>query len=217
MDELTLIQKIAVWALPVLFAITLHEVAHGWAAAKLGDPTAKMLGRLTLNPFKHIDPLGTVVVPLALIIMSGFVFGWAKAVPVTTRNFKKPERDMAWVALAGPMANLVMAVFWALMIKLGMVLTGSFSGSQFLIYAGIAGVTINLILMLLNLIPIPPLDGSRVVTAFLPKPLAWQYNRLEPYGFFILLGLLLLGVLNTILMGPFQLTQQFLYQLVGIR
>ena len=216
MNELTLIQKIAVWAIPVLFAITLHEVAHGWAASKLGDPTAKMLGRLTLNPFKHIDPLGTVLVPLTLLILSGFVFGWAKAVPVTTRNFKKPERDMAWVAIAGPLANLIMAVFWAFVIKLGMSLQDSFTGSEFLIFAGIAGVTINLILMLLNMLPIPPLDGSRVISAFLPKPLAWQYNRLEPYGFFILLGLMFLGVLNLVLMGPFQASQQFLYQLVGV-
>lgn len=216
MNELTLIQKIAVWAIPVLFAITLHEVAHGWAASKLGDPTAKMLGRLSLNPLKHIDPIGTVIVPLALLVMSGFVFGWAKAVPVTTRNFKNPARDMAWVAVAGPMANLLMAIFWVVIIKLGMIFENAFVGSEFLIYTGIAGVTINLILMLLNMLPIPPLDGSRVLSAFLPKPLAWQLNRLEPYGFSILLGLMFLGVLNAILMGPFQATQQFLYQLVGI-
>jgi len=217
MDELTLIQKVAVWALPVLFAITLHEVAHGWVASKLGDQTARMLGRLTLNPFKHIDPLGTIVVPLALLALSGFVFGWAKAVPVDTRNFKNPKRDMAWVALAGPVSNLLMALIWALIAKIGLYVSvyDQMLG-QFLIYSGVAGITINLILMLLNLLPIPPLDGSRVLSAVLPSRLGWQYNRLEPFGFFIIVGLMFLGVLNVILMGPFVAIQQLLYALFGL-
>ncbi len=218
MDELTLIQKVAVWALPVLFAITLHEVAHGWMASKLGDQTARMLGRLTLNPFKHIDPIGTVVVPLALLGLSGLVFGWAKAVPVDTRNFKNPRSDMAWVAIAGPVANLFMAVFWAVIAKIGFTLLATEPMiAKFLIYSGVAGITINLILMLLNLIPIPPLDGSQVLSAFLPKQMAWQYNRLEPYGFFIILGIMFLGLLNLILMPPFIAFQQLLYSIFGIR
>lgn len=217
LSELTLIQKVAIWALPVIFAITLHEVAHGWAASKFGDQTAKMLGRLSLNPIKHIDPLGTVVVPVLLLMMGGFVFGWAKAVPVDTRNFKNPARDMAWVAVAGPGANLVMAVFWAIVAKIGMLLEMNAPEiGLFLIYSGMAGVTINLVLLVLNLIPIPPLDGSRVVSAFLPKKLAWQYNLIAPYGFFIILGLLFLGLLTPIMMGPYAAIKDTIYALVGI-
>lgn len=217
MNELTTMQLIAVWALPVIFAITLHEVAHGWAALKFGDKTALMLGRLTLNPIKHIDPIGTVVVPLVLIVVGGFVFGWAKAVPVDARNFKSPRSDMAWVAMAGPAANLVMAVFWAVITKLGTIMQASTPEiGMFLVYSGIAGVSINLILLVLNLIPIPPLDGSRVLSAFLPKKLAWQYNRMAPYGFFVLVGLLFLGVLTPLLMGPFNLLKTFLFSLVGL-
>lgn len=217
MNELSTIQLVAVWALPVIFAITLHEVAHGWAALKFGDKTALMLGRLTLNPLKHIDPIGTVIVPLVLVVLGGFVFGWAKAVPVDTRNFKKPAANMAWVALAGPAANLLMAIGWAFLTKLGTVMYESSPDmAQFIIYSGIAGVSINLILMVLNLIPIPPLDGSRVLSAFLPKPLAWQYNRLEPYGFFILLGLLFFGILTPLLLGPFNYLKALLFALVGL-
>lgn len=217
MNELTIIQKIAVWALPVIFAITLHEVAHGWAASKLGDQTAKMLGRLTLNPLKHIDPIGTIIVPVALLFLGGFVFGWAKAVPVDTRNFKNPSGDMAWVAVAGPAANLVMAFLWALIAKLGMLLQASSPDvGMFLIYSGLAGVSINLILLVLNLIPIPPLDGSRVLSAFLPKRLAWQYNQIAPYGFFIILGLMFLGILMPLLMGPYAIFKQFIFSIVGL-
>ncbi|QCU90140.1 site-2 protease family protein [Thiomicrorhabdus sediminis] len=217
MNELSTIQLVAVWALPVIFAITLHEVAHGWAALKFGDKTALMLGRLTLNPLKHIDPIGTVIVPLVLVVLGGFVFGWAKAVPVDTRNFRNPAANMAWVALAGPAANLLMAIGWALLTKLGTVMyETSPDMAQFVIYSGIAGVSINLILMVLNLIPIPPLDGSRVLSAFLPKPLAWQYNRLEPYGFFILLGLLFFGILTPLLLGPFNYLKALLFALVGL-
>jgi len=217
MNELDIMQKIAIWTLPVLFAITLHEVAHGWAASKLGDQTARMLGRLSLNPLKHIDPIGTVVVPLALLYFGGFVFGWAKAVPVDTRNFKNPNRDMAWVAIAGPAANLVMALFWALIAKLGTILqTSTPEVGMFLIYSGIAGVSINLILLVLNLLPIPPLDGSRVLSAFLPKKTAWQFNQIAPYGFFILIGMMLLGLLEPLLIGPFNTFKQIIFGLVGL-
>ena len=217
MNELNFMQLLAIWALPVIFAITLHEAAHGWAAEKLGDKTARMLGRVTLNPIKHIDPIGTLLVPAALLFLGGFIFGWAKAVPVSTRNFKRPERDMAVVAIAGPAANMLMAVLWALLLKLGFILVGTQPEvGQFLIYSGIAGLSINLILMLLNLLPIPPLDGSRLVSAVLPKPLAWQYNRLEPYGLFILLGLVVLGVVSWLLSGPYQATYRFMLGLIGV-
>ncbi|AHF01280.1 peptidase M50 [Thiomicrospira aerophila AL3] len=217
MNELNFMQLLAIWALPVIFAITLHEAAHGWAAEKLGDKTARMLGRVTLNPIKHIDPIGTLLVPAALLFFGGFIFGWAKAVPVSMRNFKRPERDMAVVAIAGPAANLLMAVLWALVLKLGFILVGNQPEvGQFLIYSGIAGLSINIILMLLNLLPIPPLDGSRLVSAVLPKPLAWQYNRLEPFGLFILLGLVVLGVVSWLLSGPYQATYRFMLGLIGV-
>jgi len=223
MSELTLIQQITVWALPVLFAITLHEVAHGWVADKLGDPSAKMLGRLTLNPIKHIDPIGTVVVPIVLVVassMSGmgtFMFGWAKPVPVNPNNFKSPARDMAWVAIAGPASNLIMAIIWGLILKIGFMLqAGSPDIAQFLIYSGVAGVSINLILCVLNLLPIPPLDGSRVLSAFLPAKLAWQFNRISPYGFFILLGLMFSGLLMPLIMGPYNIFKDVIFALVGL-
>ena len=217
MIELTLIQKIAIWTIPVIFAITLHEVAHGWVAAQLGDKTAQMQGRLTLNPIKHIDPVGSIIVPLTLLALGGFVFGWAKAVPVNPNNFKRPKVDMAWVAVAGPASNLLMAMGWALIAKLGsLLLTTSPEVGQFLIYSGFAGISINLILLILNLIPIPPLDGSRVLTVFLPKRLAYQYNQLEPYGFFILLGMMFLGVLSMIMTLPYQALQKFLLIMVGL-
>jgi len=218
MNDLTIMQTIAVWALPVLFAITVHEVAHGWAASKLGDQSAKMLGRLTLNPIKHIDPIGTLLVPAVLVVLGGFVFGWAKAVPINDRNFKHPARDMAWVAMAGPASNFIMAILWAIIGKIGIVLQATNPDiGQFLLYSGIAGVSINLILFVLNLLPLPPLDGSHVVSAFLPKPWAWQYNRMAPFGFIVLIGLLVMGFLAPILMGPFNFFQEMIYGWVGIR
>lgn len=217
MDELSLVQKVVVWALPVIFAITLHEAAHGWMANKLGDPTAKMLGRITVNPIKHIDPLGTVVVPIVLLILGGFVFGWAKAVPITTQNFKNPSRDMAIVAVAGPASNFIMALFWAMLLKTGLLVQATQPEiGQFLFYSGVAGVTINLVLLVLNLLPIPPLDGSRVLSAFLPKKWAWYYLRYENYGFFVLLALLFLGILTPLILGPFSAIQQWMYALFNI-
>jgi len=216
-QELTLMQNIAVWALPVIFAITVHELAHGLAASKLGDQSAKMLGRLTLNPIKHIDPIGSIVVPVVLLVLGGFVFGWAKAVPINANNFKSPRKDMAWVAVAGPASNLVMAIAWAFILKLGMLLQVSTPEvGQFLVYSGIAGVSINLVLLILNLLPIPPLDGSHVVSAFLPKQLAWQFDRIGAYGFFILVGLMLTGILAPIMMGPYNLFKDAIFSLVGI-
>lgn len=200
MFEFSLVQKIIIWAIPVLFAITVHEVAHGWVALKLGDRTAQMLGRLTLNPFKHIDPIGTVLVPGLLLLLGGFVFGWAKPVPVSYQNLHQPKRDMAWVAAAGPAANFIMAIIWAIVAKLGLMLIhANITLGQPMMLMGFAGILINTMLMMLNLLPIPPLDGSRVLSSWLPGPMAYKLSRMEPYGFFILLGLLYFGILNLIL------------------
>ncbi len=219
MEELSLLQRIAVWTMPVILAITVHEVAHGWVALKLGDSTAKMLGRLTLNPVKHIDPIGTLLVPGLLLVMGGFIFGWAKPVPVTWENLRKPKRDMALVALAGPLSNLLMALMWAGVLKLGLVLAIAGSAEMValpLIYMGGAGITINLILMVLNLLPLPPLDGGRIVASLLPDKLSWQFNRLERWGFVILLGLMVMGVLGKILWPPINYLQSQIFILFGL-
>jgi Zn-dependent protease len=204
MNELNAVQMVAVWALPVLFAITVHEVAHGWVARALGDPTAMMLGRLTLNPVKHVDPIGTIVVPVVLLLMHLPMFGWAKPVPVTWENLKKPKRDMALVAAAGPGANLAMALLWALIMKAGITMSAGeldWLGRP-LAYMGFAGIQINVVLMILNLLPLPPLDGGRILTGVLPGPLAWKVSRIEPYGFIILLLLLTTGLLGKVLNTP---------------
>jgi Zn-dependent protease len=218
MNELTLLQRIVVWILPVIFAITVHEVAHGWMAKKYGDNTASALGRLTLNPIKHIDLLGTIILPgLLLITGTGFIFGWAKPVPVDPRHFKNPRRDMAIVALAGPVANLLMAVGWALIARVGVAIGMQMeSVSLPLIYSGIAGISINLVLALVNLLPIPPLDGSRILTGILPHYWAWQYNRLERFGFIILLVLLYTNVLSVILAYPMFIVQQMFFSIAGL-
>jgi len=216
-NELSLLQKILVWAPPVLFAITFHELAHGWMARRLGDPTAEMLGRLTLNPIKHVDPIGTVLVPTVLLLAGGFIFGWAKPVPVTWENLKNPKRDMALVAIAGPAANLLMIIFWAALVKLAVILAGPLDWvAQPLAYMGGAGVVINSILMILNLLPLPPLDGSRVLSAMLPGPMAWQLSRIEPYGLIILLVLLISGLLGKWLWPLILGLQQLVYHFVGL-
>lgn len=202
--ELTLIQKIVVFALPVIFAITLHEAAHGYVARFFGDMTAAAAGRITLNPLRHIDPVGTILVPLVILLTSKLLgggmilFGWAKPVPVNFSQLRRPKQDMLWVAAAGPGINFVMAVFWALMIQLGHALGSSFASAP-LMLMGAAGVFINVILMALNLIPLPPLDGGRIAVSLLPVKQAMQFARLEPYGLFILLGLLFTGILGFIL------------------
>ena len=204
MGQLSTPQLIAVWLIPVLFAITVHEVAHGWVASKLGDKTAKMLGRLTLNPIKHLDFVGTILVPAILIIThAGFVFGWAKPVPVNHFNLNNPRRDMALVAAAGPFSNLLMAFLWAGGLKLGLYLAQIQNPAGFwLIYSSQAGMLINIWLMVLNLIPIPPLDGSRVVASLLSPKAALLYNRVEPFGFFILVILIFTNVLTAVLAPP---------------
>lgn len=217
MLELNMLQRIAVWAIPILFAITVHEVAHGWVAKRLGDPTAMMMGRLTLNPIKHIDPVGTLLIPGILLLIGGFVFGWAKPVPVTWENLRHPKRDMAIVAVAGPLANLLMALIWAVVMKFGIASAGTLDWIAVpLIYMGGAGITINIVLMVLNLLPLPPLDGGRVVAGLLPGPLAWRFSRIEPYGFIILIALLATGLLGRILGEPVSLLQSTLFHLVGL-
>jgi Zn-dependent protease len=202
MDVNSLVQTVAIYAIPVLFAITLHEAAHGYVARHFGDMTAHAEGRISLNPLRHVDINGTVIVPLVLIALSGgkFAFGWAKPVPVNYHALRRPRQHMMWVAAAGPAANLVMALGWALMAKLALVLPPNyFTEPLFLISQ--AGVTINLVLMLLNLIPLLPLDGGRIVASLLPPRVSDSYARLEPWGFPILLALMFTNVL-WIVLGP---------------
>ena len=200
MIDNSVIQKIAIWTLPVLFAITGHEVAHGWVASLFGDQTARLSGRLTLNPIKHIDPVGTIAVPLILLTISHFVFGWAKPVPVDARNLRHPRSNMVIVALAGPTANFVMAFLWAIIAKLSIYLPEWFGVP--LVAMGLAGIQINILLGVLNCLPIPPLDGGQVFFHLLPGKIAWHFYKLEPYGFLILLVLMFTNILSYILFPP---------------
>lgn len=200
--ELSWIAKLAIWILPVLFAVTLHEVSHGLVAYRLGDDTAMRQGRLSLNPLRHVDPIGTIVVPGLLFVLGGFVFGWAKPVPVVVARLNRPKRDMAIVAAAGPLANLVMALIWALVTRLALIYHASLGDNLlFLVFMGAAGILINVVLMVLNLMPLPPLDGGRVLAGLLPVKAAMQLARLEPYGLIIIMVLLATGLLGKIL-GP---------------
>ena len=185
-------QTLLIYIIPLLFAITLHEAAHGWVASKLGDHTARMMGRVTLDPTRHIDPIGTIAIPLVLLLSSsGFIFGWAKPVPINFNALRNGKNGMIWVALAGPGANIVMAICWlfVMIIAIKMNIT-------VLIEMGRVGILVNCVLAVFNLLPIPPLDGSRVISALLPNRLAYQYNQLEQYGLYILLGLMFLGGFN---------------------
>ena len=209
MEELNLIQKIAIYALPVLLAITLHEAAHAYAAKRFGDATAYMMGRMTLNPLKHIDPVGTVLLPLLSLVIGGFLFGWAKPVPVNFGALRNPRVGMRWVAAAGPAANLLMAILWVLLLKLAIVMDNDYSRPLALMSQ--AGIGINVVLMVLNLMPILPLDGGRIVESLLPRRLAYRFSRLEPYGMWILLALVFTGLLSPIL-RPFT---TMVYELLG--
>lgn len=195
--ELTIIQKIAIYALPVIFAITVHEAAHGYAAKYFGDMTAHQEGRISLNPIKHIDLFGTIILPALTVALGGVLFGWAKPVPVNFSRLRNPKKDMLWVAAAGPASNLVMAILWVLVIKFANVAPLTFVEPLMLMAE--AGIIINVILMVLNLLPLPPLDGGRIAVSLLPTGLAQSFSKLERYGFIILIVLLLTGVLGKIL------------------
>lgn len=201
MDYADLIRTIAIYALPVLFAITVHEAAHGYAARHLGDNTAAMLGRITLNPLKHIDPIGTIVMPLMLYVATSgaFTFGYAKPVPVRVGNLRNPKRDMVWVALAGPAANLAMALAWGV----GLVLLQAAGVSEpFFIKMCVGGMLVNVAMFVFNLFPVPPLDGGRILVGLLPYQYAVMVARLEPWGFFIVMGLVIAKVLDVLWMSP---------------
>ncbi|CAC9452410.1 FIG004556: membrane metalloprotease [uncultured Gammaproteobacteria bacterium] len=205
-------QTLLIYTIPLIFAITVHEFAHGWVANQCGDATAKMLGRLTLNPIKHIDPIGTILVPAILYFTgSPFLFGWAKPVPINFNALKSPKKDMILVALAGPVSNFIMALLWLLVILFALNLQ-----SQLLIDMAYFGIAINLILGVFNLLPLPPLDGSRVVSALLPNHLAYEYNKLEQYGLFILVGLLFLGVFERVILPIVQILNHTMLSLGGL-
>lgn len=206
MDVNQLVQTIAIYALPVLFAITLHEAAHGYVARHFGDMTAHAQGRISLNPVRHIDLVGTIIVPIVILIASkaagsgGFLFGWAKPVPVNYSALRKPRQHMALVAAAGPAANLVMAILWAIVLKLAVLLPANGFSIPLALMAE-AGILVNIIFMCLNLLPILPLDGGRIVASLLPSRAAWQYSKLEPWGLPLLILLILTNVLSFVL-GP---------------
>ena len=201
MQDLSTVQLLIVLLPPLLLAITLHEVAHGWMALRCGDTTARDQGRLSLNPLRHIDPIGTVLVPGVLAVLGGFIFGWAKPVPVNLLRLRHPKRDMALVALAGPGSNLLMAIGWGLVMLLGYHLLASASwAGEPLLRMGLVGIDVNLMLGVLNLIPIPPLDGSRVLAGILPNRFGQVMAQIEPYGLIILVALLTVGGLFDVLM-----------------
>ena len=211
MQELHIVQQFIIWIPPVLLAITLHEVAHGRVALFFGDSTAQSQGRLSLNPLRHIDPIGTVLVPSLLYLSGGFLFGWAKPVPVNYNQLGKPKRDMALVSLAGPAANIVMAIIWALLLSLGLALTPTQPWlGEFLLYMGQAGLSINVVLAVLNMLPVPPLDGSKILVSFLPDQLAARLWRIEPLGLIVLVALMATGLLSSILLPPVEFVGQLI-------
>ncbi|MBY4599963.1 site-2 protease family protein [Ottowia caeni] len=201
MDIANIIQTIAIYALPVLFAITVHEAAHGYVARHFGDHTATILGRVTLNPLKHIDPIGTIAMPLFLYVATSgaFLFGYAKPVPVNFGQLRNPRRDMIWVALAGPASNLLQAFAWAIGLYL---LRGAAVDERFFLEMCRAGVLVNVVMFVFNLFPLPPLDGGRIVSGLLPTNLAIPYSRIEPWGFFIVMALVVAGVISNLWMQP---------------
>ncbi len=217
MQSLSWIQQIAIGFLPIMLAITVHEAAHGLVADKLGDNTARAAGRVTLNPFKHIDPIGTIALPLLMHFLTGFMFGWAKPVPVNWQNLKNPRRDTALVAVAGPLANFLMLLAWSAIYALGPQIAGwsTWVGVP-LFHMATFGIMINAVLMALNLLPLLPLDGGRIVSSLLPANIAVLYQKTEPWGFFILIGLLATGVLARMLMPAIGFLEIISARIVGI-
>ena len=213
------LSTIVLWAVPVVFAITLHEAAHGYVARMFGDRTAELHGRITLNPLKHIDPVGTILVPGVLLLAAkfggpAFVFGWAKPVPVNFGNLRNPKRDMLWVAAAGPGANLAMVILWAVVLKL-LVSSGAGASASWMLMAKV-GISVNLVLMALNLLPVPPLDGGRIAVSLLPLPAARAWSRIEPYGLFVIIGLLAFGLLDDLMEPILRVAEWLLQALLGL-
>jgi len=210
-----LIQTVAIAAIPILFAITLHEAAHGYVARHFGDNTAYLQGRISLNPLRHIDPLGTVLLPLLTLVLGGVLFGWAKPVPVNFGALRNPKKDMLWVALAGPASNLAMAFAWTVLFKFASASPDSYFAEP-LMGMAVIGIKINAVLLVLNLLPLPPLDGGRVAVSLLPHRQAYQLSRIEPYGMFILIFLAITPVLGRVLLPLVGLVEKFLFILVGV-
>jgi len=217
MDIGAMMEMVALYAIPMIFAITLHEAAHGYVAKHFGDYTAYQAGRISLNPLDHIDPVGTVLIPAILVVLTAgqFVFGWAKPVPVNFSNLRNPKRDMLWVAAAGPGANLLMALAWGLALKLAFVVPANYFSYPLQEMAK-GGVLINLALMVLNLIPIPPLDGGRIAVSLLPNRLAYRFAMIEPYGFIIIIALLATHVLGVVIGPIVMLARALIYALFGL-
>ncbi len=217
MPELTTVQKLVAAVIPVMFAITVHEAAHGYVARYFGDRTAEMLGRLTLNPIKHIDPIGTILVPAVALLLTGWVFGWAKPVPVGFQNLRNPKRDMVFVALAGPAVNILMAIAWAVIAGL-IARSGLLGGTTgaVLMQMAIIGVFINSILAVFNMLPLPPLDGGRVAVGLLPEPASSRLASVEPYGFMILILLLASGFLWPIISPAVSFVRRAIFSLAGL-